>query len=417
MKSSMKYRSNIGQCVTGVALLLTLVITPFSALYAANESEIITNLSIHNEENNKQHFSLKNKKISKLDLLKNSYDKFPENPDIAAKLAMGYIQVARNNTDPSYYRLANKVMQPWAKKPLIPGVANKETPDVIRLVRATLSQHDHHYADANDDLLKIIQKQPRNAQAWLTLSTIQLVQGDYKKAQVSCSALSRVSSRWIASLCYSQLYSLTGSAQRAYNMQKILLSQISKQQTELRLWVTGLMGESALRMGDKSLAEQHFKAGIKIKNNDTYILRTYSEFLIENKRYKEVKKLLNVFTHDDQLLLRLAIASKHLKEGTKTAVFIKTLGQRFESTLARNSHIHGRDEALFLLEFKSNDESSKKRALKLAVTNWKTQKEPDDALILLRAAIANQEKGQVKVVFDWIQTHKLQDHRIRNLLN
>jgi len=54
----MKYRSNIGQCVTGVALLLTLVITPFSALYAANESEIITNLSIHNEENNKQHLML-----------------------------------------------------------------------------------------------------------------------------------------------------------------------------------------------------------------------------------------------------------------------------------------------------------------------------------------------------------------------
>jgi hypothetical protein len=96
---------------------------------------------------------------------------------------------------------------------------------------------------------------------------------------------------------------------------------------------------------------------------------------------------------------------------------VKTLEQRFATTLAKNNHLHGRDEALFLLAFKADDKPSKQRALKLAETNWKTQKEPDDTITLLRAIIANKDSSKQHIITDWVKKHAVQDQRLASLLS
>lgn len=371
--------------------------------------------SVTGESSN--NLSLQDKKLSRLELLKKSHQKSPENQAIAAQLATIFIQMARRETNAEYYHLANKVIEPWIKIQNLPGLKSKPITDELRLVRATLSQHIHHYKAASEDLLHIIKNQPRNAQAWLTLSTIQLVQGDYKKAQVSCSALSRVSSNWLSTLCYSQLYSLTGSAEKAYGMQQSLLTQLKGQQSELALWATGLLAETAMRLGNKQQAEKYFQDGLKIKAKDTYILRTYSDFLLEKKRAKDVIQLLQPQVKNqpdnDQLLLRLALAVKKEGDSKREQQLKKTLEIRYENALKRHGHIHGRDEALFLMEFKTDDNKSLKKALKLALVNWKYQKEPDDALILLRAATASNDRKKVQQVLTWLKRHKLEDVRLK----
>jgi tetratricopeptide (TPR) repeat protein len=416
--SSILYRSNKGWSRFGSALLLSIVM---NNTYATDESanDIPTTATPTNTaiESNPDRFSLKGNTTSRLMVLKKSHDNAPNNPTIAARLAAEYIQLARTQVDEQYYRLANKVIKPWARQATIPGLPKQSPPIEIRLVRATLSQHDHHYADASEDLLVLIKQKPRHVQAWLTLSTIQLVQGDYKKAQVSCSALARIGSNWLASLCYSQLYSVTGSAKRAYKMQQHLLSQLHEQQSALRLWVTGLLAETALRLGEHDQAEHYFKAGVQIKPNDTYILRSYSDYLLHQHRPNDVIKLLKNPPENDQLLLRFAIATKELGQHPLEKKLVKTLEQRFATTLAKNNHLHGRDEALFLLAFKADDKPSKQRALKLAETNWKTQKEPDDTLTLLRAIIANKDSSKQHIITDWVKKHAVQDQRLASLLS
>lgn len=419
---SIIHRSNKEWGLFGATLLLSIMVT---GAYAKTEPvteestpAITINLTTEgNQHVNKASFSLKGKTLSPLLLLKKSNEKAPNNPSIAARLATVYIQLARKTSEANYYRLAHDVIKPWRKQAVIPGLPKKEVPIEIKLIRATLSQHDHHYADANDDLLSLIKQQPRNIQAWLTLSSIQLVQGHYKKAQISCSALSRIGSRWLASLCYSQLYSVTGSATRAYRMQQHLLSQLHDQQKELRLWVTGLLAETAMRQGHYQPAEGYFKAALRIKPNDTYILRTYSDYLLRQQRPKEVIQLLKTPPENDQLLLRFAIATKALGHPVLEKKLVNTLEQRFANTLAKNNHMHGRDEAIFLLTFKADDETSKKRALKLAETNWKTQKEPDDTLTLLRAIRINQDADKQHILANWVKQHKLQDQRLASLLS
>lgn len=409
-------RSNKKRSLFGSALLLGILMNTLHAkseLADDGSTAIPVNIATETSQDQKKtSVSLKNKPLARLFLLKKTHEKSPNNPVIAARLATAYIQLARTKSDVQYYHLANQVIKPWARQAVIPGIPKREAPIEIKLIRATLSQHDHHYAEASEDLLSLIQQQPRNRQAWLTLSTIQLVQGDYQKAQVSCSALSRIGSHWLSSLCYSQLYSLTGAAKKAYKMQQRLLSALHEQQRALRLWVTGLLAETAMRLGNHQHAEQYFKIGLRIKPDDTYILRTYSDYLLHQKRPHDVIQLLKIRPENDQLLLRFAIATKHLGQQEVEKKLVNRLEQRFANALAKNNHIHGRDEALFLLAFKTDD-ASKKRALKLAETNWATQKEPDDALILLQAAIANQNTDKQQKIIDWVKQHKLQDQRFK----
>ncbi|MCK5897294.1 MAG: hypothetical protein KAG20_10835, partial [Cocleimonas sp.] len=144
---------------------------------------------------------------------------------------------------------------------------------------------------------------------------------------------------------------------------------------------------------------------------------TYSDYLLHQQRPKEVIQLLTTQPEEDQLLLRVAIATKQLGDSVVMKRLVTLLEQRFANAFAKNNHTHGREEALFLLEFKMKDKASKQRALKLAKKNWDSQKEPDDALIFLRAIRANQLIDQQKILIQWMKQHKLQDQRLTALLN
>ena len=407
----------------GSAILLLMVLYPLNA-FSGTDSEPALTTTANSEASatqvaiaSKTQSNIKPKAISRLALLESAHQKSPQDVAIAAQLATVYIQTARTESDSSYYLKANKAIEAWKRTANIPGLPQKEVPLAMLLVRATLLQHDHHYLEASDDLLKVVRKQPTNAQAWLTLSTIQLVQGDYQKARVSCSALSRVSSNWIASLCYSQIYSFTGSAERALGMQQQLLQQLQGRKPQFRLWISGLMAETAMRLGNNKQAEEYFKLGVTINPNDTYILRSYSDFLLTQGRSKDVIKLLKSHQENDQLILRYAIAVKDQGETEQAKQLQAELESRFETAIKRHNHSHGRDEALFLLAFKADQPEARKRALKLAVSNWESQKEPDDALTLLRAAKLSDDKDGLKQVKSWIEQHKLQDVRLQKIVS
>jgi hypothetical protein len=92
----------------------------------------------------------------------------------------------------------------------------------------------------------------------------------------------------------------------------------------------------------------------------------------------------------DALLLRLAIAQQRLGLAAAPAN-IAILQARFDATRQRGDSTHGREEARFMLEL-HHDAAA---ALALAQANWRVQKEPADALVLIAAA---REAGQVELV-------------------
>jgi hypothetical protein len=89
-------------------------------------------------------------------------------------------------------------------------------------------------------------------------------------------------------------------------------------------------------------------------------------------------------TDADALLLRRAIAHQQLRHAPEARAAAATLQARFAAARLRGENFHAREEARLALDVLGDAPA----ALKLAQANWVHQKEPADALLLLRAALA-----------------------------
>src|SRR5262245_16449920 len=71
-------------------------------------------------------------------------------------------------------------------------LAQAEPDDSVLVLRATIEQSRHRFSEARTLLDRVLARNPRDAQALLTRSTIGVVTGDYPNATADCRALATV---------------------------------------------------------------------------------------------------------------------------------------------------------------------------------------------------------------------------------
>src|SRR4030095_6202888 len=123
----------------------------------------------------------------------------PDTLSLAPSAACLYIEQGRALSDPRYYGYAQGVLAPWW--------STTEPPVPVRVLRATIRQHDHDFPSALDDLAAALRADPNNAQAWLTQATVQQVRGDYDGAKRSCLAVLQLADPLVAATCLSNVES------------------------------------------------------------------------------------------------------------------------------------------------------------------------------------------------------------------
>jgi hypothetical protein len=84
------------------------------------------------------------------------------------------------------------------------------------------------------------------------------------------------------------------------------------------------------------------------------------------------------------------------------------MAARFAATEARGSRLYQREEARFSLDV----EDQPVTALRLAIGNWSVQRAPEDACILLRAALAAGQPAAVQPVLAFITQTGLRNPQI-----
>jgi hypothetical protein len=134
-----------------------------------------------------------------------------------------------------------------------------------------------------------------------------------------------------------------------------------------------------------------------------------ADWLLEHGRAGEVVTLLSAHEAADALLLRLAIARQALRPPNTAAPRkdVAVLQARFDAALARGDRSHAREQARFALDLLGDAE----QALRLAQTNWAWQREPADALLLLRAADAAGRPEAGEPVREWARAQGFVDRR------
>ncbi len=319
------------------------------------------------------------------------------------QLAHHYIELSKTLADPRYMGYAQAIIDPWLET----------APYSIQplVLRAIIRQNAHDFTGAMEDLDQVLSIQPGHFQANLIKATVATVQGEYSLAIEHCRRLMRRSSLFMALICQSTPASLSGNAKRSYQLLHQILSSGRMMATKESIWAWTSLAEIAWRLGYFKEADQHFQRARQVGVRDYYWLKTYADFLLQQKRPLDVIQLIAVETKNDSLLLRLAIAEK-LTSSRQLPDHVTWLNDRFQLNRKRGSSIHQGDEARFILYFGNQPEM----ALQLAWQNWLIQREPTDIYILLKAAIAAHDDETIKEVKQWMAINKTEDVVIQGIL-
>lgn len=323
------------------------------------------------------------------------------------------IDQARRSGDPRDWGRAQALLAHWWAQP--------EPPAPVRLLRATIRQAQHDFAGALTDLgalldpLRPAAAPPLRAQAELTRAALHQVQGRYAEARQGCERL--------ASGAYAVLGdSVAVPAQACLAELDHLQGRRSAPQADARLaalgpaddpWLALLRAELAQRAGHTAQAEAHYRTATAGRAPGLYALAAHADWLLEQGRAADVRTLLASYEEADALLLRLAIA-RHgpVRPGAPArGAEITALQARFDAALARGDRGHAREQARFALDLLGDAP----QALALAQANWAWQREPADALLLLRAAAAAGQSEAAAPVRLWAREQGFADVRWRPL--
>lgn len=321
--------------------------------------------------------------------------------DVSARveLAQRWMERARHSSDPRLYGRAQAALAPWG--------ARDDAPESVRLVRAQLAQALHDFASARRDFDALAERRPQDVAVQLGRAAVATVTADYQAALESCRALAPAVPPLVAAACEAPVRLVRGEAALAYQQLGELASDARDAAPRVLAWVEGLRGELAASFGDDEAAERHLRAALAV-NADPYLAVALADLLLARGRADAVLALApDPEATGDGLLLRVAIAEKRLGAARATTTAAQ-LRERLEATSARGDFTHQREQGLFELELEGRPE----RALAHLVANWQLQREPIDALLLLRAAAAAGRPEAAEPVRQWVRAHGVRDRAI-----
>lgn len=327
----------------------------------------------------------------------------PNDLELALRVARRNLEIGRAEADPRYYGYVQAALAPWWNQ-------NPPPPEVL-LLRAVLRQNRHDFDGALADLRQVLAVQPRHPQAWLTQAVVRQVQGEPVEALRSCLALRRLANSLLFNTCLSGALGRNGQAEFAYNGLRRALENAPEADVEDRLWAMTVLAETAEQRGDARAAETHFRDALALGRRDVYLLGAYADFLLDRGRPAEARELLEDEQRADGLLLRLALAERRLDDPAWQR-HADLLEARFAAARQRGDGTHVASEARLRLELRQQP----REALELAQRNWaQGQREPQDARLLLEAALAAGQPQAAREVLDWLTRIRLEDQRLAEL--
>lgn len=324
----------------------------------------------------------------------------PQDETKAASLARRYFDRAMAEGDPRYVGYGEAVLRPWPE-------TTAAAPEIL-VLHGMLRQYRHDFPRAMADFELALRADPANTESRAWRAAIFMVQADYAGARRECTLLAENASELQATACAAYVDATTGQARAAHQRLAAALARRGDVSPGFELWVQTRLAEMAWRAGDLDSAERHFRRGLALGVDDNFLLAAYADFLLERGRAAEVVPLLGKWSRADTLLLRLALAARALKlaEGEK---YVQNLGERFADAGLRGEKLHLQEEARFLLHLKGDARA----ALAAASENYRTQREPRDAQVLIDAALAARDPAAAAPALQWLDSTGFEGARIR----
>ena len=337
--------------------------------------------------------------VRRVDSLRKQLAARPGDAALRLEIARRYFELAMAQGDPRFVGYASATIAPLA--------ATADNNAGYWLLRGLIEQYSHAFPAALASLERASGIDARDAEPVAWRSAIFMVQARYPEALAECQRLAPLAPPLFSTGCTSYVQAATGQLVEAHqNLQRALLAAPDAD-PGLRIWALTRLAEMALRLRKTSDAQVHFRDALALGISDQFLLGAYSDFLLEQGRPAEVVKLLADWERSDVLLLRLAMAGAALKD-SRAAGWAAQLRDRFQAAALRGDRLHEQEAARFELDI----EKHPKEALALAVRNYTIQKEPRDAEVLLRTALAANDAKAAQPALDWLRSSRYEDPRL-----
>lgn len=285
------------------------------------------------------------------------------------KLAEFYIKGSKMPGFGDWFHFAEALIEPYA--------ANDGLDINYLLLLSDMKQQQHKFTEALTLLDGIFKIQPQHEQANLIAARIYLAIDNTTLAQTSCNRL-MTRDIFLFSVCSFEVLGRKGEWQQAYRSLFELYSKHFELDTELVLWIQGILAEQAEQLGYVDTALEWLTP--ILGQAPTSLWLKWADLSLKNDNalqvYEKLTSLGVVDTLEDSLMLRLAIAEQKLK---KTSYFQAIIHERMALRLIRQDKDHAADLVYYFLALKPDPQL----ALHWAKINFETAKEPDDKKLLL----------------------------------
>jgi hypothetical protein len=238
-----------------------------------------------------------------------------------------------------------------------------------------------------------------------------MVTGDIAGAGEDCRALPPNLDGIVREVCNARVEALSGKPEEAHERLSRTLAQDTTSREAMRRFAIAVLADIGASLGRIDESAQHFAEAVASGTADVAQHAAFADLLLDTGREAEVLTVLDGKGEADILILRRAIAAKRLND-PQLVRWSAILNERFAAAATGGVRVHLREEARFRLDV----EGDAGQALPLAVANWKVQKEPPDARLLLECAIAANDRAAARPVLDFIAQTGLRDGRLAPLL-
>jgi hypothetical protein len=379
--------------LAALCCLFTALATQAAPFTPANDSEVVERLPL----------SATDPSARRLQSLRKQLEAKPDDVALRIEIARRYFDLSMAQGDPRYVGYASAALTPLDKAAPAANAAYWQ-------IKGMLQQYSHNFDGALASLDKASLADPKSPDAMAWRAAIQMVQANYAKAQAECDALKPLTTPLFAAGCTQYIRASTGELQSAFDTLNAAVKAEPGAAPELMLWELTRLAEMANRLKRFDEADAYFQRALKLGVTDQFLLGAYADFLLQQKKPEAVITLLADWERSDILLLRLALAGKATNH-KKAADWASSLRDRFVEAAKRGDRLHEQEAARFELDIENNP----KKALALAANNYKLQKEPRDAEVLMRTALAAKDAAAAEPALAWLKQNKYEDTHLVEL--
>ncbi len=340
--------------------------------------------------------------LRRVESLRRQLAAHPDDARLRVEIARRYFEMAMAQGDPRYIGYASATIAPLT--------ASGQNSAGYWLVRGQLEQYSHSFGPALTSLERAALADDKAVEPLAWRAAIFMVQARHAEALAECARLTPLSLPLFGAGCTAYVRAATGQLAAAHEQLAAAAAASTGAPPELLLWTNTRLAEMAVRLQRFDKAEDYFKRALALGIIDQFLLAAWSDFLLERGRPAEVLTLLAGWERSDVLLLRLALAGQALKD-PRAAGWATQLRDRFDAAAQRGDRLHEQEAARFELDI----EGQPRKALAFASLNYQVQKEPRDAEILMRAALAAKDAKAAQPALDWLRTSRYEDARLSEL--